>query len=75
MRGGFAGFNGRRGQHANMDDFQSIFEDLFGGAMGGGRKNRRSNQSTVDEYSEDITLKYDIDFNEAVNGSSKVLAE
>lgn len=58
-----------------MEDFQSIFEDLFGGSMGGGgRKGRRGgNASTADEYSEDITLKYDIDFNEAVNGSSKVL--
>jgi DnaJ-class molecular chaperone len=59
-----------------MDDFQSIFEDLFGGAMGGGsRKSRRGGNATADEHSEDITLKYDIDFNEAVNGSSKVINE
>jgi DnaJ-class molecular chaperone len=56
-----------------MDDFQSIFEDLFGGAMGGGgRKSRRGGNAAVDEYSEDITLKYDIDFNESVNGATKV---
>lgn len=40
--------------------------------MGGGKRGRRSGGNTVDEYSEDITLKYDIDFSEAVNGSSKV---
>ena len=40
--------------------------------MGGGKRGRRAGGSTVDEYSEDITLKYDIDFNEAVNGASKV---
>jgi DnaJ-class molecular chaperone len=41
FRGGFAG--GRRGSHQNInpEDFQSIFDDLFGG-MGGGNKRGRS---------------------------------
>ena len=33
----------------------------------GGKRGRRSGGNTVEEYSEDITLKYDIDFSEAVN--------
>jgi DnaJ-class molecular chaperone len=48
---GFNGFNGRRGagQNPNTDDFQSIFEDLFGGGFGGsGKKGRSRNNSSTD---------------------------
>jgi len=40
--------------------------------MGGGKRGRKGGSNSTDEYSEDIMLKYDIDFNEAVNGTSKV---
>lgn len=47
---------------------------MFGGNFGGSsRKGRNRGSVNIDEYSEDITLKYEIDFNESVNGSSKVI--
>lgn len=66
------GFNGRRGQQANMEDFESIFEDLFGQSFNPGRKQRRGSSANLDEASEDITLRHEIDFMDAVHGTSKV---
>ncbi|CAM6001661.1 unnamed protein product [Sphagnum balticum] len=57
-----------RGQQANMKDFESIFEDLFGGGFSNDRKKKGSS----DENAEDINIKMDIDFLEAVNGATKV---
>ena len=49
--------------------FESMFQDLFGG-MGG---RQRGQQQSVDEMSEDIILRHDLDFNESVNGANKVV--
>lgn len=66
------GFNARRGPQANMEDFESIFEDLFGQNFSTGRKQKRGSSATLDEHSEDITLKHEIDFSDAVHGTTKV---
>lgn len=62
-------FGGTAGKGQNMGGFQSIFEDLFGDAFTGhGQRSRRKNQA----QKEDLTVKLDIEFKEAVNGTKKV---
>lgn len=58
--------SGKRGSQA--EDFSSIFEELFGG---GGQT--KKNRGDMNDHSEDINLKVDLDFFDAVNGISKVL--
>ena len=65
FRSGFGRGNHRQGESMG---FESMFQDLFGGM---GRK-QRGQQQSADEMSEDILIRYDIDFNESVNGATKV---
>jgi molecular chaperone DnaJ len=57
--GGFSGF----------DDLSSIFEEMFGGFGGGGR--RRRNPADSDKYPLDMGIELDITFHEAVFGVEK----
>jgi molecular chaperone DnaJ len=56
--GGFGGF----------DDLGSVFEEMFGGAFGGG--SRRRERKTYN-YDLDTEIQINLDFNEAVFGCSK----
>lgn len=52
-----------------MNGFESIFQDLFGASFGQQEpKSRRKPQN----QREDLTVKLDIDFKDAVNGTKKV---
>jgi len=57
--GGFGGF----------EDLSSIFEEMFGGGFGGGR--RRRDPRDEDKYSLDMGLELNITFHEAVFGCEK----
>jgi len=61
-RGGGGGFGG-------FDDLGSIFEEMFGGSTGGGR--RGQSQADSDKYPVDMGIEMNIDFNEAVFGCEK----
>ncbi len=61
-QGGFSGgFNG-------FDDLSSVFEEMFGGFGGGGR--RRSQQKTY-KYNLDTEITVTLEFNEAIFGTKK----
>lgn len=59
--GGFGGF----------DDLSSVFEEMFGGAFGGGFGSSRRRQRKTYNYNLDIGIELEIDFNEAVFGINK----
>ncbi len=44
---------------------------MFGGGQSN-RRNRNGRASNFEDNSEDILVKYELDFNESVNGSTKV---
>jgi DnaJ-class molecular chaperone len=52
-----------------------LFADLFGGGMGGGSKKgrgRRGGFEGEESIPENIAVKIELEFSEAVNGTSKV---
>ncbi len=79
--GGAGGFGGAGGM--NMDDIFSMFGDIFGGHsrgggfggfesfFGGGRQHRVDPNGA--QRGEDITLRLDIDFDEAIFGSERTI--
>lgn len=59
-----------------MHDFQSIFQDIFGAHVGNNKRGRNKNASNHVNHAavaEDIEYKIDLDFNESVNGTTKVI--
>lgn len=65
------GFDFNAGRNQNMGGFESIFEDLFGEAFAGqGQRSRKKPQN----QREDLTVKLDIDFKDAVIGTKKVFS-
>ncbi len=70
-RYGKAGLEGRMGSHGGFggfEDLSSIFEEMFGGGFGGGRRQRREDG---DKYSLDLGIELEISFDEAVFGCEK----
>jgi len=63
---GMAGGGGGAG--AGFDDLSSMFEEMFGGFGGGGR---RRNPADADKYPLDMEIQLNISFNEAAFGCDK----
>ena len=59
---------GRGGFSGGFDDLGSIFEEMFGGGFGGGRKTR---ERKTYNYNLDIEIQVNLEFNEAVFGCKK----
>ena len=86
LNGGAGGFGGFGGGGMSMDDIFSMFGDIFGGRGGGGgggfggfeqffggsRQQRRPDPNGP-QRGEDITVRLDIDFDEALFGSEREL--
>jgi len=68
---GLQGMSGGRGAGgaSAFDDLGAIFEEMFGGGFGGGR--RRQNPTDMDKYPLDMNIEMHISFNEAVFGCEK----
>lgn len=66
---GLQGMGGASRSSSGFDDLGSMFEEMFGGFGGGGR--RRQNPADADKYPLDINVDLYIDFNEAVFGCEK----
>jgi len=64
--GGRGGFGGGAG----FDDLSSVFEEMFGGFGGGGRRQKRGSD---EKYALDLGLNMNISFKEAVFGCEKEL--
>ncbi len=67
---GLQGMGGGGGaSHAGFDDLGTIFEEMFSGFGGGGR--RRQNPSAMDKYPLDMNVDMNISFQEAIFGCEK----
>jgi len=65
---GLQGGGGRRSS-AGFDDLGSMFEEMFSGFGGGGR--RRQNPADMDKYPLDMNVDMRVSFNEAIFGCEK----
>ena len=82
MNGGAGGFGGFGGGGMNMDDIFSMFGDIFGGRggggggggfgdfFGGGGRRQQANPNGP-RRGDDMTIRLDIDFDEALFGSER----
>jgi molecular chaperone DnaJ len=72
-RYGKEGLQGRGGRRSSgmggFEDLGSIFEEMFGGAFGGG--GQRRSRADMDKYPLDMNVDMSISFNEAVFGCEK----
>jgi len=67
---GLQGMGGGGASHAGFDDLGAIFEEMFSGFGGGGRR-RRQNPADMDNYPLDMNIDMYISFQEAVFGCEK----
>jgi len=67
---GLQGMGGGRGSSAGFDDLGAIFEEMFSGFGGGGRR-RRQNPADMEKYPLDINVEMYVNFDEAVFGCEK----
>jgi molecular chaperone DnaJ len=63
--GGHGGFGG------GFDDIGSIFEEMFGGAFGGGGSNRGRKKRQTRKYNLDLNVEMRISFSDAIFGAKK----
>ncbi len=84
-QGGGGGFGGFGAGGMSMDDIFSMFGDVFGGRMGGGggfggfegmfggRRQQRQADPNAPRAGDDMTLRLEIDFDEALFGSERTM--
>ncbi|MEO1938621.1 MAG: molecular chaperone DnaJ [Sulfurimonas sp.] len=65
---GMSGGGRSRGGASAFDDLGAIFEEMFGGGFGGGR---RQNPADMDKYPLDMNIEMRVTFHEAVFGCEK----
>ncbi len=61
--------SGRSSGFGGFEDLNSVFEEMFGSAFGGGSRQRRQRKSY--NYNLDMTIQVNLEFNEAVFGCKK----
>ena len=86
MNGGAGGFGGFGAGGMNMEDIFSMFGDIFGGRggggggfggfedmFGGGHRRQRQADPNAPRSGEDVTVRLEIDFDEAIFGSERTI--